>query len=99
MEFVRDLAEYESLIPLFQEQVGSYYVSGMMSSWDLIAGQPVRSTPTSVELSEGYFSWSRIRREVAGRKRLANLTGGGPMNGVRSRRVPSHDVFIDDSDA
>ena len=64
MEFVRDLSEYESLIPLFQEQVGSYYVSGMMSSWELIAGQPVRSTPTSVELSEQYFSWSRIPKSL-----------------------------------
>ena len=27
---------------------------------------------------------SRIRREVASRKRIANLTSGGPMNGVRS---------------
>ncbi len=70
MEFVKDLSEYNRLIPLFQEQIGSYYVSGMMSYWDLIAGSPVRQTPTSVELSEDFFSWSRVPESL--REAVAN---------------------------
>jgi len=60
MEFVEDLSEYEKLIPVFKNQIGAYWVSGMMSQWDVIAGSPVRITPTSVQLDYEFFSWSRI---------------------------------------
>ena len=60
MEFVEDLSEYEKLIPVFKNQIGGYWVSGMMSQWDVIAGSPVRITPTSVQLDDEFFSWSRI---------------------------------------
>ena len=60
MDFIQDLAEYERLIPVFKSQVASYFVSGLMSRWEVVAGQAVRVTPTSVELTTRHFSWERI---------------------------------------
>jgi len=60
MEFVENLSEDEKLIPVFKNQVGGYFLSGMMSHWGAIASSPVRVTPTSVQLDEEFFSWSRI---------------------------------------
>lgn len=60
MDFITDLSEYQSLLPIFKKQIGSYFVSGMMSDWTIINGAPVREGVSMTHLDTQYFSWDRI---------------------------------------